>query len=763
MQIDSLVPSPRSGFIRSGLILSCDLRAGLSRAGASVAEVLSTVLVRSRTAILSSCQRLPGALGRPLAFAVLAAAMPALQAADSGPLPASSARTEHVEASLVAHAPQGLKAGQPAWLGLRIRHQPGWHTYWINPGDSGLRTTLAWTLPAGAAAGEIQWPAPERIRVGPLVNYGYGDELLLPVPLTWPASLPAGSGAVAKVHAEWLVCKEICVPESADLALPLEPGAPITRHAREFDAALAAVPADQPVQTSVSLQGTTLFVTVAGLPAEEGKAPKAFLENEGVIDHAALLSTRWDNGKLVLGLPISPQRSESPSQLALVLKGADGSRPLRITADAQGVWPAKPGAPAATSPTAAPASADVVGAATKEDTPATPFLISLGLAFLGGLLLNLMPCVLPVLALKVMGLVQGQQNSQGRLAHGAAYGAGVILSFMALAGLLLALRAGGSQLGWGFQLQSPPFVAGLAILFTLIGLNLAGLFEFGNMLPSALANARSRNPLVDDALSGVLAVLVASPCTAPFMGAAIGATLTQPPAQTLAVFASLGAGMAAPLVLASVWPAAARLLPRPGAWMNSFRTLMAFPMFATVAWLMWVLGRQVGVDALAQWLGVLVAIACGAWLASAHKRRLQGRLAGLALSALALWWGWPSLNGQAQAQQETWQPWSEQAVAAAHAAGRPVFVDFTAAWCITCQYNKRTVLADPAVLKDLQERKVVLLRADWTARDERITAQLRQLGRNGVPVYVFHRPAQRPALLPEVLSADAIRAALSSP
>ena len=393
------------------------------------------------------------------------------------------------------------------------------------------------------------------------------------------------------------------------------------------------------------------------------------------------------------------------------------------------------------------------------------------MALLGGLILNLMPCVFPVLSLKVLGFARQAHDRRGLLQGGLAYTAGVVLSFVALAGLLLVLRAGGEQLGWGFQLQSPAVVAVLAALFTLIGLNLAGVFEFGAVLPDSWAAARARHPTVDSFLTGVLAVAVASPCTAPFMAAALGAALTWPAARALLVFAALGLGMALPYLLASAWPALTRLLPRPGAWMLHFKVLMAFPMFATVLWLAWVLGVQVGVAGMVALLGVLLALAFVAWALGSPTLgpRARGGFGALALllMAAALVWAVPALKQDAVAQNaETaqWQPWSRERVARAQAAGQTVFVDFTAAWCVTCQLNKRTTLAAERVKGAFANQGVLLLRADWTRRDPAISAELARLGRSGVPVYVVYTPGTAgPRVLSEILSVSEVLGAIGAP
>ena len=388
-------------------------------------------------------------------------------------------------------------------------------------------------------------------------------------------------------------------------------------------------------------------------------------------------------------------------------------------------------------------------------------------AFIGGLILNLMPCVFPVLAIKLLSLTRPGVGSAAHRAEGLAYTAGTVLSFVLLGGLMLTLRAAGEQLGWGFQLQSPAVVTGLAVLFTVLGLNLAGLFEFGQMLPSSLAGLHSRHPTVDAALSGVLAVAVASPCTAPFMGASLGLAIGLPAWQALAVFACIGLGMALPYLLVGFWPALAHRLPRPGPWMQTFRHAMAFPMFATVVWLTWVLGQQTGMDTVAALLALLVLLAFALWASSRQggARLSLLALAALLLSALVTQWpandaAWTSTTATNSQRTERWQAWSEAAVERELAAGRRVFVDFTAAWCVTCQYNKKTVLASEEVLTAFDAHQVLTLRADWTRRDAAITRALGALGRSGVPVYAVYAPGQAPVVLSELPSASEIVQAL---
>jgi thiol:disulfide interchange protein DsbD len=698
----------------------------------------------------------------------------------TAPTPAAAAgavvKTDQARTELLVHAPGGVAPGQPLWLGLKIEHQPHWHTYWRNPGDSGLPTTLQFELPPGFAAGEIAWPTPRALPVGPLVNFGYEGTLLLAVPVTVPADW-RGSTLPVKLRADWLICKDVCIPEGGDYAIEVPASAASTAHAALFDQAAAAVPrAPEGLKGRAAVGPAALDVQVEGLPAAWSGRPVAFFpELPGVIDNAARIAARWDNGRWLATVPLSAQRSESPTAITVVLAPPDGGPGLRLPVTLEGRWPTP--AEAAAARAAAPvAAAQPGGPAPLPEGGAGQGSLwgALLLALAGGLLLNLMPCVFPVLSLKVLGVASQPLARGTRLASGLAYTAGVVLGFVGLAALLLALRAGGEQIGWGFQLQSPLFVAALAALFALIALNLMGVFEVGLLLPGRWAAAQARHPLADQALTGLLAVAIASPCTAPFMGAALGLAATLPPVPALSVFAALGLGMALPYLALVAWPGLARRLPRPGPWMQHLRSLMAFPMWATVIWLVWVLAQQVGVDGVAAVLGVVLMLALVAWALGVQglsdRARWLWRGLALALLGVTLAWAWPALQAPAPAAvrsastsdgRAAWLPWSTERVEAALRQGQPVFVDFTAAWCVTCQFNKRTVLTTPAVEALFADKRVVLMRADWTQRDAAISAELQRLGRQGVPVYALHVPgANAPALLSEILSEREIREAL---
>ena len=722
--------------------------------------------------------------------------------ASNAPGASAVVTTPRVRAELVAHAPQGVAPGEPLQLGLWIAHQPGWHTYWKNPGDSGLPTELTWQLPAGLDAGEIAWPVPEKIRIDTLANYGYEGTVLLPVPLQvapqfQPPLLATGLGDGAnggtvnvRLHATWLACKLECIPEEGDFTLQLPVRGSTALHAAAFDAARAAQPQALAADSSTArVDGERLQLRVTGLPAAaRGQTLQLFPESPAVLQHAAESGSgwtqAWQGDVWTADVPLSAERGTSLAQLPLVLAlpaqaTHEGARAWRTVAAVDGTW--SPAAPAAVVSPALAAALEANRAAAASNTalpPPAPRAVGIAAlmaallgGLLGGLILNLMPCVFPILAIKVMGFARHGADRRAHRQAGLAYTAGVVLSFLALGGLLLGLRAAGEQLGWGFQLQSPAVVAALAALFTLIGLNLAGVFEFGQFAPGKLATLRARHPAADAFLSGMLAVAIASPCTAPFMGASLGFAIDMPVAQALLVFAALGVGMALPYLAASWVPAVAGWLPRPGAWMDTFRRGMAFPMFATVAWLVWVLGQQSGIDGAGallallvvgsavvwaltlrgrtRWVVASVLIAAGAWLASAIGPNVTQPMEMGALAATPA------------AGAPHWQPWSAERVAELQATGQPVFVDFTAAWCVTCQYNKRTTLANAAVQADFAARNVALLRADWTRRDPAITAALTQLGRSGVPVYVLYAAGKAPVVMTEILSPGEVHGALA--
>ncbi|OOG44009.1 protein-disulfide reductase [Polaromonas sp. A23] len=675
--------------------------------------------------------------------------------------------TEQVRAELLAWAPDGVEPGKPVWLGLQLAHIPEWHTYWKNSGDSGLPTLLQWTLPAGVTAGEIAWPTPKKIPIGTLANYGYEGTVLLPVPLTVAPGFNAASLDV-RLQASWLVCKKECIPQEGEFALKIPARSSTGSSSSLFAATFAASP--QPLAgtgSRVEVSANTIKVSLSGLPAGiQGKTLEFFPETGSVIEPAGAWQQAWQGAVWTAQVPLSAQRTESPRVMPVVV--ALDKTAYRVEAPVKGDWPAV--AAAATVPPALEAAlkANAALGASPTGASAQPLTLIAALlgALLGGLILNLMPCVFPVLAIKVMSFAK-EKSRAARLTGGLAYTAGVVLSFVALGTLLLVLRATGEQLGWGFHLQSPAVVAALAFLFTLIGLNLAGLFEFGSFLPGRVAGLQAKNPTLNAFLTGVLATAIASPCTAPFMGASLGYAVSLPAFQALAVFAAIGVGMALPYLAASAVPAVARALPRPGAWMVTFRQLMAFPMFATVAWLVWVLGQQSGIDGAGALLALLVVMALVLWsLTLKGRSRTIAATLSIALGAFSIWAIGQNVIKPVEppavaSASGRWQAWEPGRVDQLTAQGQNVFVDFTAAWCVTCQYNKKTTLANAEVLADVDAKNVTLLRADWTRRDPAVTAALAQLGRNGVPVYVIYKSGRAPVVLSEILSVGDVRAELA--
>jgi thiol:disulfide interchange protein/DsbC/DsbD-like thiol-disulfide interchange protein len=686
----------------------------------------------------------------------------ALGLACAAALAAPVVKTEHVEAQLFAER-ETAQAGKPAAVGLRLRMAQHWHTYWKNPGDSGLPTKIDWELPAGWKAGEIQWPYPKPLPVGPLMNYGYEDEVLLVTPIT-PAASAAPGRYPLKAKAEWLVCKDICIPEKGELDLTLVVGATEAgvdpRSGAQFERARAQLPFEPSGwKFESALQGKALVLRLTPPAGAAVPAKVAFFpERELLIEPAAPQKVTREGNALRIEMRLAEPVLKDVGNVkgvAVSDSGWGGNLRKAMAVDA----PQVASLPAAAAPsTAADTGGGGIGGS---------LAVALGFALVGGILLNLMPCVFPVLGIKVMGFVEhAHGEARAMRMQGWMFSAGVLASFLGLAGLMLALRAGGAELGWGFQLQSPVVVMLLAALFFVLALNLSGVFEWGAFAQSMTSNLSAQGRYADAFLAGVLASVVATPCTAPFMGAAVGYTLTQAPGYALAVFAMLGVGMALPVLLLAHFPALLRKLPRPGAWMETFKQALAFPLYATVAWLTWVLGAQSGNDAVLAVLAGLVLIAMAAWMYGRfeHYQGPWRAAVALILAAAGLAVAWPAPHGGAATSSASsrpgeiaWQEWSPEKVAELTAQGKAVFVDFTAAWCVTCQVNKRVALNNAAVVSAFARHDIVALRADWTRHDPRITATLSALGRNAIPVYALYLPGEaQPRLLPEVLTPNIV-------
>jgi thiol:disulfide interchange protein/DsbC/DsbD-like thiol-disulfide interchange protein len=705
-------------------------------------------------------------------FLARALAVIGLSAALGLPAIAAPVKTAHVTVELVAET-QGVAPGGVAQVALRQDIQSGWHTYWKNSGDSGAPTEITWTLPPGWSAGEIVWAPPTRQPTGPLMNYGYHDQVLLPVAITAPKSARPGEAVILKAHAALLVCADVCVPEDADLTLtlPVVATAPPTdpTWGAKIAAALDAAPKAGALSAAVAKQGALLKLAVTGPALKGADMAEAYFYPfaADVIDHAKPQIIERGPEGLTLTLAPTPgkEAAPAPAQLAGVLEV--GGKAYEI-AGAPGVLP--PGAAGLGPPPVKAKAAAATGGA------GMGLIGAIAFAFVGGLILNLMPCVFPILAMKAASLASHGHDRRAAQSQGLAFLVGVLATFLALAGLLIAVRAGGAAVGWGFQLQSPPVVAGLALLMLGVALNLSGLFEIGASLQGVGSQAASRDGLAGAFFTGALAVVVAAPCTAPFMAPALGWALTQPAAAALAVFAGLGLGFAAPFTLAAFAPGLLARLPKPGGWMEGFRKLMAFPMYGTAAWLAWVLVIQSGSDALARLFAAAVILALAAWLLGvAQRKRAQGGKAlvtgviGAVLLAVAVlgavWPNYPqaAAAGEAQGSDIPYEAYSPEKVAAAQAAGKPVFVNFTAAWCVTCQVNEKVAFSTKTAADAFAKTGAVYLKADWTRRDAVIADELARHGRAGVPLYlVYGIKGGEPQVLPQILTGDVVAKALET-
>ena len=706
------------------------------------------------------------------ALSVLVGSM--IACAQGGP----SGGGQHVAVSLVGET-RNVVPGQPLNVALRQQIAPGWHTYWRNPGESGLPTTIDWSLPTGFTAGPIQWPTPERFVVDPVVGYGYHDDVLLPVTIAVPANLRSGTTVSLSAHVSWLACSDICIPEEADLRIAMPVGTvlqPDPDTAAAFAAARARMPSANPFPTTATVAKDDIILHVAAGDATRLRDVAFYPADENVVDESTPQSVAADSEGLVLTLRRDTSQARAVLNGVLVFRdtsvpGVGVSAAIAIAAPLQGGT----GRPASLADSNAH-----VGA--YSGLAGLGLITALLLAVAGGMLLNLMPCVLPVLSIKVFALVQHAQASPREMRlQGLAYAAGVLASFAVVGGTLVALRATGSEIGWGFQLQSPVFVTLMIYLLFAVGLNLSGVFEIGGRMTGLGSNLALREGYAGSFWTGALATVVATPCTAPFMAAAIGYAITQPWFVSLLVLEAIGLGLALPYLIISFSPQARRLLPKPGLWMLRLKQFLAFPVYGTAVWLMYVLAEQVGASATTVALAGLVLIGFAAWLydaAGADGNHWRGLGFGVSATAVA---GACALVGlialvddgtpssavpaaaapAAGAQALHWQPFSEAAFEALRAEGKPVFIDFTAAWCITCKVNERIALADPAVTKAFADADITALRADWTRQDAGITRMLEANGRAGVPLYLFYPKAaagepRSPVVLPQLLTAASV-------
>jgi len=750
-------------------------------------------------------------LRRLLALAVLSLVAPSRAVSLRAQAMEQQDLTPNSELRLVAES-NGLRPGVTTTVALRITMDPGWHTYWTNPGDAGLPLAAQWTLPTGVSVSALRFPAPHVLPQPPLMSYGYEKELLVLADVSVSSTVPLGTALTVAADVDFLVCADVCLPASGHvewktraLAQPVpsefasiiantrarlvQSGNGWTTSAwRDGSRIVVWAVAPQTAAASGGAMSTRATGTRAtGTRATGTRAtgtrllPKPYLipDSTGILAHAAEQRAAWKGDTVVLSLTPDPRASDSLTTFTgVLLNDVDApTSSVQLTVQLERTPPPiasrllalVDGSSASTSGGAAMATATgaSTSAAAMTDASAAADIgvaLALLLAFVGGLILNLMPCVFPVLSVKILAFVERGGDSDGGTIgrrHAMVFTAGVLTTFWALAGVLLALRAGGAQLGWGFQLQSPAVVTVLALVVFALALNLSGVFTMGMSL-TRLGGVGAGERYSDSFLTGLLAVVVATPCTAPFMGAALGYALTQHAAIGMAVFTSLGLGLAAPYIVFASSPALLRKLPRPGPWLETLKQLLAFPLYATVVWLLWVLGRQAGSDQVALALLFAVGVSLTGWMAgrAQFSGRARGSLVGLLLlvgtiaaAGLAIA-SRPATPAGIAAAPAGWETWSAARVASARDSGRVVFVDFTAAWCLSCQVNERVALHTDAVEKAFVDANAVLLRADWTSRDAEITAVLATFGRSGVPLYIVYPSAGTRAaeILPAVLT-----------
>lgn len=681
---------------------------------------------------------------------------------------AKPVQTDHATVELISEY-DAIVPGKSFDLAVRFDLEEGWHTYWENPGDSGLATVIDWALPESIEAGEIQWPAPERIFLGGLVNYGYAEEAVFIVTFQAPKDLKLGSELAITADLFWLICKETCLPGEAtlDLVLPVAGKAEPSAEASAFVEARNRQARDtQPWVTTAYLEEEALVVVIEGeaLPADF----YLYLDREGLVDPSAEQerSSPLPNRTELRLTPDTAFFENQPLAISGVLQSGTDSWEF----NAEIVDTPSAFAPALT-------ELELVGFEQRLLALGMPGILAL--AFLGGLILNIMPCVLPVLSLKVFSLLKHAGQARGdALRHGLAYTAGVVLSFIALAAVLFSLRALGERIGWGFQLQSPGFVVVLAVVFFLFGLNLMGVFELGGRLVGADNKVARRKDVLGSFGMGVLAAVVGAPCMGPLVAGVSGLAVQANITTGLLTFGMMGLGLASPFFVLSVFPKLVAFLPKPGLWMESFKQGMGFLLMAAFVFLALVLGRQGGVDAIFILLVVILLSSIAAWVfgrwgAASRSMRSQwiARLLALLLLGVSLFYGVLSIKevsldyvnqGSIADSSGQWGAWSSERVDELLAEGRPVFVDFTATWCLICQVNKRVALRTDATESLLIEKGIVALEADWTRYDSDITEALENFGRSGVPLYLLYTPDGEVTILPQSLSNDIVRQAVQN-
>ena len=668
-----------------------------------------------------------------------------------------------------------IAAGKPFTVAVKLKHIEHGHSYWKNPGGPGMATKFKWTLPEGFTAADPQWPAPKVATAAGFIGYLFEGEIAPLVTITPPASAKVGDSVALEVSINALVCIENCTPvrglvAKASVTLADAPGAPDASAAALFAKARAALPIEPKGWTFTAEQaGKAFFIALQPGVGANAKLAKAYFFSAAYpdqdIDSQKSQELKKDGDRWVLNLPPTDDNPPKEAIEGLLvsedgwLDGDANTKAFAVKLPIQAAGSASKAAPAST-PTKTKGS--TVSAPAQQYSTATLLLF----AFIGGLILNVMPCVFPVLGIKIMGFVQqAGQDRKKIFLHGAAYTLGVLVCFWALALFVITLGK-----GWGAQLQSPLFVLALCYFFMAFGLNMAGVFEIGTSAVGVGQGLQNKSGLQGSFFSGLLATVVATPCSAPFLGPALAYAVSLPTALALGVFTVIGLGLASPYLILSLAPALVKMLPRPGAWMESFKQGMSFLLFGTVGYMLWTLGGLVDEWHLLMTIFglVLVAMACwiyGRWCLPHKSKKARTMGLGFAVLALAsgLYLGWPqAAPAKGSAQDITWQAWSPELVKQLRDAGKPVYIDFTARWCATCQVNKR-VYHNEALQKLIHDKGIQLLKADWTNYDDRITTVLRdEYKKAAVPVNVFYAPAAKdPVILPELLSVDNVSAALS--
>ena len=695
---------------------------------------------------------------------------------------AAASKERPIEVELVSAA-TAVVPGDTTWVAVRLKPSRGWHTYWRYAGDVGSAPSVAWSLPAGWKAGPFKWPAPHRISSPPLASYGYERELFLAAPIEVPRTARAGSTVRIAGTVTWVVCDVECIADDVDLSISRTVAANASVDSNVMNAIVAErqrMPLPQGEWTARATVDKADIVLFARPPTGEqpGKTLPIdfFVDSAGVIDHAAPVRTRWVDSLVEVHIARSEYANGSPGRVSGVIFfgnadsiGAGDNRAVEIVAPVE---------------SSISAARTALGASAEESSPISVALLTAALfGLLGGTLLNLMPCVLPVLSIKLFGIAEmARQPGRAAQRHGLMFGAGVLLSMWALVGMLLAIRAAGTEIGWGYQLQSPVVVSLLALVMVAAALNMAGVFTIGPIGGRLIPVADRQSGPIQEMMSGALVVLLATPCSAPFISSAAGYALTHGAISSFTVFTAIAVGLAWPVVLIAFAPSLRRLVPKPGQWMLTLRQFLVFPLLATAAWLSWVVGRQAGVDVMGALLAAMTIMSLALWLfgRSAYSASATARYSGIGVATvsvaiavgvavLAAMTSSPVATATTNATGETtqglaWQPFTDSTLRVARQSGAPVMLDVTADWCLTCKVNERVAFETDRVRGALDAGKVQLIRADWTSRSPEITRLINGFGRSGVPVVVLYPPGERstPVLLPTLLTPGIIIKALES-